>query len=528
MRKIIFLLVIFLSINCISQIQGEWVWKSGANTINYSGNYGTLGIPAATNSPPGLYEAAEWTDLQGNFWIYGGAGYNNWPGDLWKYEPSTNLWTWVHGPGTINPHTIQGTKGVSSVSNSPGVRSTSYTWTDNNNDLWLFGGINYKGGTSNDLWKYNIPSNTWTWMKGDTLSNSPANYGIKGIEHPNNNPKSSTEIGISWTDNSGDLWLLDSKGCLWKYIINTNNWIWIKGNNPPNNAYPVHGTKGIANINNTPGNSFFQYTRWKDSQNNLWYLQGMEMILWKYNITQNMWTWVNGDTTYAPIINYGNDKCDQDNPSEISPYRRVESRACWIDNCDNLWLMGGFWQNATDPNLQALNDLIYYDTTTNLWIWADNDTILNPTTSYGTLGVSSPANSPASRNGALPFKDQLGNLWLFGGVDNLGFNYYGDLWMYTIDTSCTKCNSLITGNIKQNNFKSISVFPNPSSSFVTIKVDNNELFDVVIIDVFNEKIFESKKNNREIEIDLSNYSKGIYNILIKFKTTQTTRRLILQ
>ena len=68
MQKSLLLILLFISsFKTYSQVLGEWVWKSGSNTLNYLGDFGTQGIPSPTNKPPGLYEAAEWTDQNGNF-----------------------------------------------------------------------------------------------------------------------------------------------------------------------------------------------------------------------------------------------------------------------------------------------------------------------------------------------------------------------------------------------------------------------------------------------------------------------------
>jgi hypothetical protein len=91
----------------------EWAWISGSSTVGSScpvisgvpncgrsGTYGTLGTPAAENTPGGRYQAETWVDLSGNFWLYGGLGFDtngNWGAlsDLWRFNPSTNEWVWM-------------------------------------------------------------------------------------------------------------------------------------------------------------------------------------------------------------------------------------------------------------------------------------------------------------------------------------------------------------------------------------------------------------------------------------------------
>jgi hypothetical protein len=45
---------------------------AGSSAAAPNVSYGTMGIPAPGNNPTGTYEAAEWTDLNVNFWIFGG------------------------------------------------------------------------------------------------------------------------------------------------------------------------------------------------------------------------------------------------------------------------------------------------------------------------------------------------------------------------------------------------------------------------------------------------------------------------
>jgi hypothetical protein len=77
---------LILAVGTYAQTPGEWTWMSGVSSANYVGNFGTLGIPAVTNKPAGIYEAGEWTDHQGNFWLYGGETISGWSDNLWKYD----------------------------------------------------------------------------------------------------------------------------------------------------------------------------------------------------------------------------------------------------------------------------------------------------------------------------------------------------------------------------------------------------------------------------------------------------------
>jgi hypothetical protein len=57
----------------------------------------------------------------------------------------SNQWSWIAGSNNNTPQLANyGTKGVAAPANHPGGRlSNPVTWTDNNGNLWLFGGTGY-------------------------------------------------------------------------------------------------------------------------------------------------------------------------------------------------------------------------------------------------------------------------------------------------------------------------------------------------------------------------------------------------
>ena len=54
----------------------EWTWIGDSSAATNSGVYGTLGTPAASNFPGSRNNAASWMDGEGNFWLFGGQGYD--------------------------------------------------------------------------------------------------------------------------------------------------------------------------------------------------------------------------------------------------------------------------------------------------------------------------------------------------------------------------------------------------------------------------------------------------------------------
>src|ERR1017187_8302112 len=105
MKKSILIIILlncqFSIVNCNAQ-QGQWTWMNGSNLPNQPGVYGTQGLFAPGNTPPAYYEACEWTDLQGNFWLFGGQPGGGLYSDLWEFKPSINQWAWIKGPGILD------------------------------------------------------------------------------------------------------------------------------------------------------------------------------------------------------------------------------------------------------------------------------------------------------------------------------------------------------------------------------------------------------------------------------------------
>ena len=103
MRAMFFLLVVCSFLFGVAQTPGEWTWISGDSTVNSNGVFGIQGIPDLNNKPPGLYQSCGITDLDGSFWLFGGANFEN-DGEartfnsLWKFNAATLEWTWMKGP----------------------------------------------------------------------------------------------------------------------------------------------------------------------------------------------------------------------------------------------------------------------------------------------------------------------------------------------------------------------------------------------------------------------------------------------
>ena len=143
----------------------QWAWMSGANTVNQTGTYGAQGIAAASNVPGARWSPAAWSDSNGNFWMFGGFGYdatgNGTLDDMWEYK--AGQWIWAKGPSSVSQ---TGAYGVAPdpfvyphVTSYPGSRWGATYWSAPNG-FWMFGGEGFDsvsgGGDQllSDLWRY--------------------------------------------------------------------------------------------------------------------------------------------------------------------------------------------------------------------------------------------------------------------------------------------------------------------------------------------------------------------------------------
>jgi N-acetylneuraminic acid mutarotase len=466
MRKIILILSVLttVSLSLFAQITStsQWTWMKGDNILDVNGVYGTQGNPAAANKPGGRQHSCSWTDASGKMWLFGGYGYPTGTGysdmlnDLWQYDPATNQWAWMKGAKTAYNSGTYGTQGTAANTNTPGSRENPVTWADASGNLWLFGGngLDATGywDVLNDLWKYNIATGKWTWMKGSNSAGGSGVYGTMGVAAAANVPGARSG-SLTWVDASGNFWLFGGYGYddgtnfysdelndLWKYNPTTNQWTWISGDNI-SAAYGVYGTKGVADPSNKPGGRE-QGASWIDNSGNLWLFGGLGYDdgtvgfyadylndLWKFDPTSGQWTWMHGNSdVLSPAGVYGTQGVAD--PANI-PGSRTQI-TYWKDALGKFWVFGGEGYDASGYE-EDLNDLFEYDPSTNQWAWIKGDNTAALGAVYGTQGIQAAANKPGARDEMrVSWVDASGNLWLFGGdgyITTGGFEgYLNDLW----------------------------------------------------------------------------------------------------
>ena len=418
----------------------------GSSSGNSAGNYGIKGVASILNEPPSRSSPAYWTDVEGNFWVFGGiSNVSQGLNDLWKYDVTTNMWTWISGEKYhLNLSGNYGTKGIPSVNNYPSGRGWSPDfWTDNNGDLWLYGGFQNSKGAFCDLWKYHIATNEWTWINGSNNTQQPYVFGTKGIAAPDNTPGSRRQCSAGWVDEENNLWLFGGEyysnptfNDLWKYDISKNEWALMKGDTIPN-SIGNYGTKGVEDSNNIPP-ARWSYSRWKGSDGCFYLFGGGTPDyndVWKYNPITNNWTWVSGTNQMNDSGTY-NAYCA---PSlDKYPAARCFNPGISAGNCSSIfWTFGGYYFKIGATRI--LNDLWNFNPSNNKWTRIYGDfKIGSAAGDYGTMGIASSSNKIPSKLATAMWIDRQNNIWIFGGGN--------DLWRFTPDSICIQ-NALNSANI---------------------------------------------------------------------------------
>jgi len=137
-------------------------------------------------------------------------------------------------------------------------------------------------------------------------------------------------------------------------------------------------------------------------------------------------TWVSGANTTRSAGVYGTQGTAS--PSNVPGARQFP--ASWTDNSGNLWLFGGNGLDSAGSGAY-LNDLWKFDGTN--WTWVSGSNLAGQAGVYGTKGTAASNNVPGARAGSLSWRDNSGNLWLFGGsgVDSAGTtDSLNDLWKF--------------------------------------------------------------------------------------------------
>lgn len=413
----------------------RWTWRAGSSARNIRGKYASIdGSPVNPGSRQG---SMSFQGPDGDLWVFGGYGYattntrSRYLNDLWRYRPSTGLWTFIKGSTQHDSDGVYGVQGVADPANVPASRHTGVTWVDCNGKFWLFGGRG-KNGRYNDLWFFDPVTSNWTWMAGSETTGDAGVYGTRGVPSVNNIPRA-RQGAVAWASTCS-LYLFGGSAeatssllnDFWEYNLYTGEWTWISGAAGTFNSNGQFGVQGVGGVDNVPSARRVPQGWMEPGDNGLWLFGGQGVgssgttagdlnDVWRYDVTQGKWEWVRGSSSINPSADYGTK--GQKSAANDPPGRGAGGT--WVGVDGRLWLFGGMQDFNSH---RVLQDFWVFDPGDASWTWVDGTPNYLERGSYGIFNQRGPGNVPGARFTPNIWKSPSGDVWCYGGggVDRAG------------------------------------------------------------------------------------------------------------
>jgi N-acetylneuraminic acid mutarotase len=457
----------------------DWTWMAGSSVVpngcasylalcGEAGEYGVLQSPGLGNVPGGRSAGASWTDSKGNFWLFGGRGFDaggnsvlangldGYLSDLWEFQPNTNGL-----PVTATP---QITPASGTISSWQKVTIT---------DATAGATISYlvDGLTPAVEYTASITVTSTETIEAIASASGHANSNIATADYEANLSTAATpafSVAAGNYPSAQTVTISDSTpGASIYFAIGAE----------PTAAFALYKSPVVVSSSET-------LQAYAVAENYLY----SAVAIAAYSIGSNPpaeWAWMGGTNTVPPGCSSA-DTCGipgwygtlgtpaaanvpGSRASLVAPFNNfgnyllpAGSAATWSDHAGNLWLFGGHGSDSAGKS-GYLNDLWEFNPSSAEWTWmAGSNTI--PTCgsagscgqagTYGALGTPSSKNSPGARINGATWTDANGNLWLFGGFGfdaNGTLGFLNDLWKFESSSdqwiwlggsnslSCTAC-----------------------------------------------------------------------------------------
>ncbi|KAI3657742.1 hypothetical protein MP638_004346 [Amoeboaphelidium occidentale] len=250
----------------LSFSDGLWSWVSGKLTSNAPGVFGELGVPGNGAEPPNLFSFAYGYDINARqMYVFGGGSYVSGVGgfkkysQMWRYDVMSGNWTWMNGIKEDSQKGFYGNKTIPSPLNYPGARiDSASTYDPVRQEWWIFGGNGFNAlfeGMLNDLWKYSVQDDVWTFVGGERAVDSNGRDNGRLIYTSSNSPRARMSSSLVINPETGALYLFGGSTIrgsvislfndLWKFSQTYNMWTLIGGSSTGINAPGQFGTKGV-------------------------------------------------------------------------------------------------------------------------------------------------------------------------------------------------------------------------------------------------------------------------------------------
>lgn len=569
MKKII-ICSIFIT-TCLLSLQAQtWQTLNNTNfqrhhTISFSIN--NMGYSICGNTPSGNSKNVQeydpvndsWTDLgdypgpargQGIGQTWNGKGYFGFGfepsgtklNDLWEFDPISNTFTQLPscpGVGRTHPalvilngkiYTGMGS-GTTNLSDWWEYDITTQVWTQKTSIpiarhhpyQFILNGYVYVGSGHHSSWyKYDPLNDTWTVVASlDTrVAGTQFNYNGKGYA------LSGVTTGHTFFA-TGEFYEYDPLIDSWN-ILNPHpgNSLWAPASFVINNyAYLYTGTTGPAgsNIVGTYNTSMYRYqlsninNSGTDTQVACDSLRWIDNILYTANnttATDTLTNFANGDSIVTLNLTIINSATGTDTRTECSPYAWIDGNIYTANNTTATFNLIGGAANSCDSLVTldlAINPINITITNTTLTLTANQTAATYQWLDCDNGNVAIPSETSqsytATTNGNYAVEVSLGSC---------------------VDTSA--CENISIVGINENILgETISIYPNPTSGVATINLGTIKEATIKILNITGEELYNINQiNESQVEVSLSDYSKGIYFIKIQSNNQQKVVKLIKQ
>ena len=569
MKKII-ICSIFIT-TCLLSLQAQtWQTLNNTNfqrhhTISFSIN--NMGYSICGNTPSGNSKNVQeydpvndsWTDLgdypgpargQGIGQTWNGKGYFGFGyepsgtklNDLWEFDPISNTFTQLPscpGIGRTHPalvilngkiYTGMGS-GTTNLSDWWEYDITTQVWTQKTSIpiarhhpyQFILNGYVYVGSGHQSSWyKYDPLNDTWTAVASlDTrVAGTQFNYNGKGYA------LSGVTTGHKFFA-TGEFYEYDPLIDSWN-ILNPHpgNSLWAPASFVINNyAYLYTGTTGAtgASIVGTYSSSMYRYqlsninNSGTDTQVACDSLRWIDNILYTANnttATDTLTNFANGDSIVTLNLTIINSATGTDTRTECSPYAWIDGNIYTANNTTATFNLIGGAANSCDSLVTldlTINPINITITNTSLTLTANQTAATYQWLDCDNGNVAIPSETSqsytATTNGNYAVEVSLGSC---------------------VDTSA--CENISIVGINENILgETISIYPNPTSGVATINLGTIKEATITILNITGEELYNINQiNESQVEVSLSDYSKGIYFIKIQSNNQQKVVKLIKQ
>lgn len=198
----------------------------------------------------------------------------------------------------------------------------------------------------------------------------------------------------------------------------------------------------------------------------------------------------------------------------------------WIELYNNTSapiVLDGYYlsDNSSNPTKWAFPIGTTINANDFLIVWADNDTLQSGL--HANFKLSSSGESILLSNASASLIDEI----TFGvQTTDITFGRYQNgtgsfiIMNPTFEATNTNTVNVTTINNKESVF---NIYPNPTSEKVTIEFKNTETETLYVFNIVGKVIYQNTTNNNSLDIDVSDWTKGIYII----KTKNSAQKLIV-